>query len=311
MDHDQRVKILLQEFFVDFFELFFPTWAKRFDFATLSWLNKEVFPDPPQGQRRTLDLVAKIRARQALTVDPTPSEEWIALVHVEIEHEDSVAPLRPRMLDYYHFLRRQHQLPVLPIGFYLRVGLDGIGHDVYEERFWELPILHFEYLYVGLPALPAEEYVAGDNLLGVALAAMMRIPGNRKAWLAAEALRRIKDCPHNEWRRFLLGEFVQAYLPLDAEQQREYDRMLDTEPYKGVRDMATTWYEKGVEKGHREFLMLQLEERFGPLSDSVQAQVESLSKSQLVDLTRNMIRAQSLRDLGLSGSARHGHDDVV
>ena len=37
----------------------------------------------------------------------------------------------------------------------LQVGLDGVGIDVYEERFWELKAVRFEYLYVGLPALDA------------------------------------------------------------------------------------------------------------------------------------------------------------
>jgi hypothetical protein len=34
-DHDQRFKILLREFFADFFRLFFPEWASQFDFASI------------------------------------------------------------------------------------------------------------------------------------------------------------------------------------------------------------------------------------------------------------------------------------
>ena len=86
-------------------------------------------------------------------------------------------------------------VPVLPIGLFLRVGLNGIGIDEYQEHFWELRPVHFEYLYVGLPALDAVEYVQGDNWLGVALAAMMRLPSDRVAWLGAEALRRISSAP--------------------------------------------------------------------------------------------------------------------
>ena len=58
-DHDQRFKVLLREFIVEFFLLFFPEWAKRFDFARIEWLEQEVFPDPPQGERFAVDLVAK------------------------------------------------------------------------------------------------------------------------------------------------------------------------------------------------------------------------------------------------------------
>ena len=48
-DHDQRLKVLLKEFFEQFLRCFFPVWAARFDFSTLSWLDKEIFPDPPRG----------------------------------------------------------------------------------------------------------------------------------------------------------------------------------------------------------------------------------------------------------------------
>src|SRR5262245_41855527 len=169
--HDQRFKVLLQEFFAEFIQLFFTDWADRFDFGEVEWLNAEVFADTPQGERRYLDLVAKVKVRQVLPAQrPGQGERWIALLHVEIESEDKVAPLRPRVFDYYWILQERYGLPVLPIGLYLRVGLQGIGWDVYEQRFWERRLLRFEYPYIGLPALDAEQYVNGDNLLGVALA---------------------------------------------------------------------------------------------------------------------------------------------
>ena len=38
-DHDQRLKVLLKEFFEQFFQCFFPAWAARFDFADVTWLD--------------------------------------------------------------------------------------------------------------------------------------------------------------------------------------------------------------------------------------------------------------------------------
>ena len=93
----------------------------------------------------------------------------VALVHVEVETRKSAVALRPRMFEYYALLRRDLGLPVWPIGLYLRVGMDGVGWDAYEEYFWDHRILRFEYAYVGLPALDAEQYVNGEQLLGVAL----------------------------------------------------------------------------------------------------------------------------------------------
>jgi hypothetical protein len=299
-DHDQRFKTLIQEFFGDFLALFFASWAERLDCAAVEWLNQEVFPNPPEGPRRTLDLVGRLPTRQAVPGQRSGEpDSWLALVHIEIESPDKAAPLRPRMFHSYVNLRDKHRLPVLPIGLFLQVGLNGVGIDVYEEHFWELRPVHFEYLYVGLPALDGVQYVQGDNWLGVALAALMRIARERMAWLGAEALRRIQEAPLSGQKRFLLGECVQAYLPLDDEQQQQFQQLVATEPYQGVQAMNATWYEKGIEKGRRELLHEQLEERFGPLPSAVVDRLQQLPLEQLLILGRALVRAQSLRDLGL------------
>jgi hypothetical protein len=307
-DHDQRFKTLIQEFFADFLALFFAPWAEKLDCGAVEWLHQEVFPDPPEGMRRVLDLVGKLPTRQAVPGQrPGEAERWLALVHIEIESPDKAAPLRPRMFHSYVNLRDKYSLPVLPIGLFLKVGLKGVGIDVYEEHFWELQAVRFQYLYVGLPALDALQYLQGDNWLGVALSALMRIPKGRMAWLGAEALRRIQQAPLTDQKRFLLGECVQAYLPLDDEQQQEFQRLMATEPYQGVQAMNTTWYEKGIEQGiergieqgRRQLLQEQLDERFGPLSPAVQERLRQLPAERLTALAKALLRAQSLRDLGL------------
>jgi hypothetical protein len=40
-DRDQRLKVLLKEFFEAFFVCFFPAWASRFEFIDIDWLDKE------------------------------------------------------------------------------------------------------------------------------------------------------------------------------------------------------------------------------------------------------------------------------
>jgi hypothetical protein len=130
-DHDQRLKVLLKEFFEQFFLCFFPVWAARFDFTELTWLDKEVFLAPPQGEKRQLDLVARLRIRPDVPPPQEDATDLLALVHVEVEWRESAQALRPRMFEYYVQLRRDSQLPVLPIGLFLRVGLDGVGWDAY------------------------------------------------------------------------------------------------------------------------------------------------------------------------------------
>jgi hypothetical protein len=304
-DHDQRFKTLIQEFFAEFLELFFAKWADRLDCSKVEWLDKEVFPDPPDGSRNVLDLVGKV---PSLVEIPGGAEaSWLALVHMEIESPETTTPIRARMHRYYTFLREKYRLPVLPIVLFLKVGLSGIGIDVYEESFWELDALRFKYLYVGLPGLDAVKYVRGDNWLGVALAALMSTPNDQVAALGAEALGRIKGAPLSDQQRFLLGECVEAYLPLDAEQQRVFEKLAVSEKQYGVEVVNKTSFEKGIEKGiekgeekgRRAALREVLEAKFGALPETIELRLQAMSLSELKDLARALLKAQSLADLGL------------
>ena len=302
-DHDQRFKSLLKAFFAEFFQVFFPNWADRFDFSRVDWLEQEVFTDPPRGERRSLDLVARLPLHPGVPPPASdlaePADCWLTLIHIEIESRDTVAPLRPRMFSYYEQLRRRHGLPVLPIALYLRVGLDGIGWDVYEETYWEHRLLSFTYAYVGLPGLDGETYVAGEHLLGVALTALMRVPAARRSAVHAEALRRLAEARENDYRRYLLLDCLEAYAALDEAQAEALGALLRTERYEGARAMAITTFEKGLQRGQRMMLQKQLEARFGPLSPGTLERLESLSTERLEALALALLTARSLRELAL------------
>src|SRR5262245_23655978 len=110
-DHDQRFKALLHEFLPEFFDLFFPDWAPRFDFAGTEWLEQEAFPDPPTGDKRVLDVVAKVPTREPVP-DPGGRGDPHSLVaiNVEVEWPDRATDVRPRMLWHYEHLRHRYGL---------------------------------------------------------------------------------------------------------------------------------------------------------------------------------------------------------
>ena len=298
--HDPRFKRLLQEFFAEFFWLFFPAWAERFDFDSIEWLDKEILSDALEGESRFVDVVAKLATREAVPgPDGRSAESWVALVHVEIEAADKVAPLRRRMFHYYEPLRRRHDLPVLPIGVFLRVGLDGIGWDVYEEHFWEHQLVRFSYPYVGLPALDAEQYLRQDNWLGVALAALMRVSKERRIKLAGDALQRLAHCPENIYRKTLLWECVSAYSPLDEQKWREFEDMVRNHPDAGVRSMEVSFVDHVEQRAQRNLLREQLEIRFGPLPPAAVARLQDWPGERLTELGRALLSASSLDEIGL------------
>jgi len=316
MSHDQRLKAIIRAFFADFLRLFFTQWAARLDLSSVEWLDKEIYPDPPEGSRHVLDLVARVSFLPG-------KGDWrlaasILLVHIEIESPDRTTRVKPRLPYYYHFLRDKYQLPVLPIVIYLKVGLDGVGVDFCVEELCGLEVNRFQYLYVALPGLDGVEYVQGDNWLGVALSALMKIPPERVAWLGAEALRRLSAAPLGEQERFLLVECVQAYLPLDDEQQRQFEALLQSEPYAEARAVNQTMYERGVEEGLEkgiekgreagrqeaavELVCSLIDDRFGLVPEAVRRYLERRSIEDLRGLAPRIAKAASLVELGLPAS---------
>jgi hypothetical protein len=302
-DHDQRLKVLLKEFFEAFLVCFFPAWAARFEFVDIDWMDKELFLAPPQGERRQLDLVARLRLRPGAPPPRAGVSDLVTLVHVELESRASTPVFRKRMFDYYVQLRRDTGLPVLPVALFLRVGLDGIGWDTYEEQFWEQRIVCFEYAYVGLPALDGELYATGENLLGVALSALMRIPADRQAELYAEGLKRIANSGENDYRRFLLAECLEAYAELDEAQNERLQALLHTEAYQEVEPLMKTTYERGIERGieqgERGLTVRLIEAKFGPLSPQIRQHVEALPPQALTQLQLDLLKAQSFEELHL------------
>jgi hypothetical protein len=307
MDHDQRFKMLLKRFLGDFFRLFFPEWATRFDFDTVEWLDTEVFPDPPDGSRRILDLVALLKTVDAATAGAGGAsvERWLSLVHIEVESSDSVQTFRKRMHWYYANLRQRHDEPILPVAVFLNVGLDGIGYDAYVETHGSLEVLRYQYLYVGLPKLQAVEYVQRAEPLAAALAALMKPPAGQRPQLKAQAWQRIAAAELTEFDRFLLSDCVDAYLGLDAAEESQFESILRQPGFDEVRNMATTTFEKGIEqglekgeeRGVRRALRYLLRRRFGALPDDFDARLDLLSDDRLMQLLEQAEDVSHLSDL--------------
>ncbi|MCC7339002.1 MAG: DUF4351 domain-containing protein [Pirellulaceae bacterium] len=306
-DHDQRIKTLLKEFIQAFFDLFLPQFASLFDFSQVTWLENEAFPDPLQGKRKSLDLVARLPLRVPIETGTVERiESMMAIVHCEVDADSSVQPLRLRMFNYFANLRQKYAEPILPVAVYLNVGLGGIGLDRYQETFGDFDILRYTYWYVGLPALDAEQYLNQANPLGIALSALMRVPTDHRPEFKALALKRVLECSENEYRRFLLAECIQAYLPLTLpEDKARFEQVTMHDSYTEVRTMATTWFEEGIEKGiergieqgERQFALKMLAKRFGNVTEEARQKVAQWPLESLAELIDRAYQIDSLESL--------------
>ena len=308
VDHDQRFKEMLREFLRELLALFLPWLAVRID-GEAAWQSQEVFTNPPLGLVRRVDLLAIVRER--LNAEKTAER----LLHLEIESASSLTDVRKKIGYYYPGLRTKHNLPVSCLALYLRVGLEGIGWDEYveEEQTADAeassePLYRVRWRYVGLPALAAERYLASDNWFGVALSALMQIDPGRKAWLRAEILRRLAvECQENDYRKLLLLNCAETYLPLEGEQEAEYLRLLREDArYQEATGMILTTYDRGMAAGEakgkrealREVIVEFASQQCGAPDESVRARLGQIEDLALLQkLVRAATTAQSWEQL--------------
>jgi hypothetical protein len=85
-----------------------------------------------------------------------------------------------------------------------------------------------------LPGLDAEPYATGENLLGVALSTLMRVPAERRVELHTEGLKRIAAVRENHFSGYLLAECLEAYSSLDEAEKERLQGLLSTERYREV-----------------------------------------------------------------------------
>ena len=152
--HDQLFKTLLEKFFREFLELFFPAVAERLDFGTLAFLDKELFADLPQGPTREVDVVGRLETHEG--------EPEFVLVHVEVQSRPEKDFAR-RMFEYSALLWLRHRVPIFPVVLYLQGG-EGLTDEEFQLSLFGRELFRFRYASVGLARLRAEEYFRAGPL---------------------------------------------------------------------------------------------------------------------------------------------------
>jgi hypothetical protein len=188
---------------------------------------------------------------------------------------------------------------VLPVCLFLKVGLNGLGWDAHEERLWDRVVLRFEFAYMGLPALDGLAYFNGASLLGLALSALMKLPGADRARVKAEGLSRLARGAENPARRELLAEYFNNYRELPPSDVSEFEKLIAQEP-KEIKDMVSSFEISGRLKEKREIVRKLLDKKFGPLPEGVQQRLWLLSGERLDEIVLAVLDATSLKELGLT-----------
>ena len=300
MDYDPRIKLLLTLFFREFVELFLARFAERIDWQYgVEFLDKElqsILPDRPKG---TVDLLAKVRSLQP----PRTGSDHLCLMHTEVEGRKSRRVMGRRMCRYFHRLDETLGLPTVPVVIYLKVGGEGLGWQSYDTTCWGHAFNHFEFPYIGLPALDGRSYVESANPLAWALTGLMNVPAEERAVVKAESLRRAAQGRLDSRRQAVLVECVESFTVLDEQQRQAFEKLLASKGYQRAQAMQKTIYDEARESGRYEtecnWLVMLLEQKFGTVPRSTRKKIERLTSDERQQVAKDLLHATSLKELGL------------
>jgi hypothetical protein len=299
MSHDQLSKSLIETFFPDFLRLALPASVTRLRLAEATFLDKELFTDWPSGDRRELDLLARV---------PVEHGEVHLLVHVEIETE-ARAGMDERLWRYYMQIRLRHDLLVLPILVNLRGGRPGMEIGILEEGFEAPPTGVFRYRVLGLSGCRAEDWLTRPEPVAWAFAALMRPGAWSRAELKLECLRRVEQSDVTGWHKQVLVNWIETYVQLSGEDAAEFLWLLDLDDNQEIQEMELTWLEKAEVRGETRASVRMLEQmrgavlrglgqRFGSVPERIQKIVQEIdSFESLIEMVERLPTLKSIDDL--------------
>lgn len=198
--HDQLWKDLFRAFFRDLLFLLDSDLARRLvgnlGPGSITFLDKEVFHDLPEGERREVDLLAEI---------PDRAGGRKFRVHVEIEQRFN-GKIGRRVARYSHHLYLRHPGPVVSIVVFLHGGPSGMLWTDYVDRAFEREVHRFNYLSLGLSKLPSQTLLDRPEPLAWALAASHLAGQNGPSPAQIGVAEEDRDRPGNRGRAISIGQ---------------------------------------------------------------------------------------------------------
>lgn len=135
IDHDRLFKELLSTFFAEFIQLFLPKVFAYLEPDSITFLNQEIFTDLSSGERREVDLLAKVQFQ---------GQETCFLIHLENQSK-AQAEFARRMFYYFARLHEKHKLPVYPVVIFSFDAPQRPEPTHYQVQFPDRKILDFNY----------------------------------------------------------------------------------------------------------------------------------------------------------------------
>ncbi len=243
--HDALSKKLLEMFFVEVVDLFFPQITEVMDKSHLIFLREEIISDYINFERNYVDILVETKIQ---------GEEQVVLLHVENQAQ-RVAGYNEQMYRYFAALYRKYQKKIIPIVIYSH-GAKLEEPDSFIIEFPFLKTLEFNFLKIELRKESWKKYIQSNNPVAAALISKMNWTEKEKIRVKVEFTRMLSrmNLPY-EKNEFLIT-FFETYLSLTEEEEEIYlnsiKNELDKKEVEKYMEFVSSYRLKGRVEGRVE-----------------------------------------------------------
>ncbi|WP_127583917.1 Rpn family recombination-promoting nuclease/putative transposase [Paenibacillus koleovorans] len=291
--HDEAFKKLLQTFFLEFVELFFPELHRQIDPAQTRLLMQELLVDVIGEQTRELDLLVQTRLLE--------SDAYI-LIHLETQsYKDPF--FSERMFIYFSRLferhRHDHRL-IIPIALFAYGDSSAVKPE-FTMRFSEHNIVHFNYFHVELFRCNWREFIDSSNPIAAALLSKMGYTKSERRQVRTSFLRMILrlTAKLDQARLALIMSFADLYFePVEEEDKSIMDQLrkeypIESEQFSELMPAWKRWgFEEGVAKGMEEGIEQGIEQ--GRKQEKLEIAATLHSKGFTIDEISEMTKLEPI-----------------
>ncbi|PAV27804.1 hypothetical protein CIL05_20180 [Virgibacillus profundi] len=236
--HDQLSKELINTFFKEFLEAFFPDVHDNLDFHSIKPLSEEVYTNVLKGKNRRLDIVIETTLK---------GTDVIVIVHVEPQSykQDN---FHERMYHYFSMLYNKYQKPIVPIAVFTYD--ENWEKNQYTMAFPFFHVLTFNYMTLHLKKKNWRDYIRSDNPAAAALMSKMGYKKEERVQVKKEFLLMITRMQLDPAKQRLIYGYFETYLKLTKEEEEQFMAEVEKLPEAGkIMEIPISYEEKGKEIG--------------------------------------------------------------
>lgn len=289
-DHDTLFKKLLQNFFPEFIELFFPDISNFWDRNSVKFLPQEVFTDVTESEKRIIDILVQAKFR---------NEDTLFIIHTE--HQSyTQANFNKRMFCYYARLYEKYGLPIYPIVIYSHNSPLTKEPSSFNIDFFGWKVLEFNYQVVQLNQLNWQDFVDQRNPVASALMSKMQMDAVERPTVKLLSLQLLVSLGLNVAQVEQISVFIDTYLKLNVEEEEVFQEQvatIESKQKEEVMEIVTSWEQRGMQREAVSMVLRQLKRRFSDLSQDQQERIQGLPTGELEDLGEALLDFTSNADL--------------